>query len=345
MPITYHMVNYRRFEVETELGSDTLESLCREALSSTDGKGVSLWERAEDRLFDLGQASGKQLILNKVADLSSAVFGEMCLIQSRGLQALLERRVSKVKLSDLTTAEIFNLDERFAPQGSQFIRGMGYWLAIGDHFFFIKTQSLSANHVADYMKWLLERSTSMTAKKYLFNLRAEFDRTQLLGDLGDIKKLRVSGISAPQISVDVDAQAEERTIATSRKVTDKTFLFERARQVTEALMGKRHTDSLVESLGPEEYLAVDASIKVKGRRTQTSKAKLREIANDLADLTDAKVQIEGKDGTISDDDAILRTRMPFEVAHDGSNLLEFDNVADQLQEVYSRFVRDGKLEA
>jgi hypothetical protein len=339
------MVNYRRFEVEAEHESETLESLCREALSSTNDKGVSLWERAEDRLLDLGEPGGKQLILNKVADLSSAVFGEMCLIQSRGLQALLERRVSKVKLSDLTTAEIFNLDERFAPNGSQFIRGMGYWLAIGNHLFFIKTQSLLANHMADYIKWLLEQSASIAAKKYLFNLRAEFDRTQLIGDLGDIKKLRVSGISTPHIAVDISAQLEEKTVATSRKVTDKTFLFERAREVTEALMGKSHTDSLVESLGPEEYLAVDASVKVKGRRTETSKAKLREIANDLSDLTDAKVQIEGKDGSISDDDAILRTRMPFEVAHDGSNLLEFDNVADQLQEVYSRFVRDGKLEA
>ncbi|MDZ4273688.1 MAG: hypothetical protein U0975_13570 [Erythrobacter sp.] len=104
-------------------------------------------------------------------------------------------------------------------------------------------------------------------------------------------------------------------------------------------------DSLVESLGPEEYLAVEASVKVRGRRTEESRKKFQAIANDLADESDAKVQIEGKDGRIVDGDAILRTRMPFHVPHEGSNLLEFDNVADQLQEVYARFVKDGKIKA
>jgi hypothetical protein len=46
---------------------------------------------------------------------------------------------------------------------------------------------------------------------------------------------------------------------------------------------------------------------------------------------------------MTDEDAILRTRMPFALAHEGGYLLEFENVADQLQEVYVRFVKDGKI--
>ncbi|WP_413851684.1 hypothetical protein [Albidovulum sp.] len=72
---------------------------------------------------------------------------------------------------------------------------------------------------------------------------------------------------------------------------------------------------------------------------------MRSIAGDLDEMTDAKVQVEGKDGKVTDGDAILRTRMPFDLPHEGSNLLEFDNVADQLQEVYNRFVKDGKIKA
>ena len=121
--------------------------------------------------------------------------------------------------------------------------------------------------------------------------------------------------------------------------------FGRAVPIVEALLGKASTDSLVKSLGESEYLAVEASVKVKGRRTAATRAQLRNIANDLDDMTDAKVQIEGKDGKISDGDAILRTRMPFHLPHEGSNLLEFDNVSDQLQEVYVRFVSDGKITA
>jgi len=48
---------------------------------------------------------------------------------------------------------------------------------------------------------------------------------------------------------------------------------------------------------------------------------------------------------ITEGDAILRTKMPFHQPHEGSSLLEFDNVADQLQEVYSRFLKDGKIKA
>lgn len=90
---------------------------------------------------------------------------------------------------------------------------------------------------------------------------------------------------------------------------------------------------------------MDAAVKVRGRRTEQSRDQMAKLANELADITDGKVHVEGKDGNYSDDDAILRTRMPFHLPHEGSNFLEFENVADQLQEVYSRFVQDGKIDA
>jgi hypothetical protein len=130
---------------------------------------------------------------------------------------------------------------------------------------------------------------------------------------------------------------------TARKIVDRSAIFEQAVPIVEALLGARKTRSLVESLGPNEYLAVDASIRVRGRRTVESKERMQQLANELADLTDGKVLVEGKDGKISDEDAILRTRMPFNLPHEGSNFLEFNNVADQLQEVYTRFVKDGKI--
>lgn len=36
--------------------------------------------------------------------------------------------------------------------------------------------------------------------------------------------------------------------------------------------------------------------------------------------------------------------MPFVLPHEGGTLLDFDNVADQLQKVYSRFVEDQKID-
>jgi len=348
MSTVYHMAHYRRFDFgKADLKGASLESLCRSALAVTDASGATLWERAQDRLFDLADASARQILLNKVADLSSAVFGEMCLVQSGDLQALLDLKASKVQLSKITTAEIFNLDERTAPAGSQFIRGMAYWLAIGNHIFLVKTQSMTVDQVHAYLDWLLKKRTSTIAEDIAFSLRAELDRSQVAGDIGEIRGLRVSGKAAPQMAVTAPApdEHEGRLKRTSRTVAAKFVEFGRAVPIVEALLGKASTDSLVKSLGENEYLAVDASVKVKGRRTAATRAQLHNIANDLDDMTDAKVQIEGKDGKISDGDAILRTRMPFYLPHEGSNLLEFDNVSDQLQEVYARFVRDGKIKA
>lgn len=347
MPTAYHMVHYRRFDANSAGSQNvTLEGLCRQALDQADNSGVSLWGRAQDRLFDLADSSGRQVILNRIADLSSAVFGEMCLFQSQDFQALLELQASKVQLSNITTAEIFNLAERSAPSGSKFIRGLGYWITIGNHLFFVKTQSMTAQFIHTYIEWLLKTRTSTIPQGAIFKLQAEFDKTQVTGDIGDITSLRVSGKSAPQMTIMPPSDdGEKKIVKTSRTLIDKSYISEKAVSIAEAVFGKTRTDALIESLGPDEYLSADASVKVRGRRTAQSREKLRELANDLAELTDEKVQVEGKDGKLSDDDAILRTRMPFNQPHAGSSILEFDHVADQLQEVYSRFVHDGKIEA
>ena len=346
MATAYHMVHYRRFEADgVDLGGHTLEGLCRAGLGQTDTGNISLWERAEDRLLDLNDGHGGQIILNKVADLSDAVFGEMCFVESRGLQALLQLQASKVQLSNITLAEIYRLDEREAPRGSQFIRGLAYWMAIGNHLLFVKTQAMNAERIHNYLDWLVKVRAPLLDPAASFKLQAEFDVTAHAGDVGDIRKLRLSGKSAPRMVIEPEANGDTKEIKTRRKIVDLSYVFEQAEPFAEVMLGKAKAESLVEALGPDEYLAVDASLAVRGRRTERSRQKMKELANDLADSSDAKVQIEGKDGSVSDGDAILRTRMPFSLAHDGSNLLEFDNVADQLQEVYSRFVRDGKIPA
>jgi len=271
----------------------------------------------------------------------------LCLVQSRDLQALLELKPTKVQLSNLTMAEIFNLNERTAPSGSQFVRGLAYWLAIGDHLFFIKTHSMTSEYIRAYLDWLVKISTSTIDQSVPFRFQAEFDPSQVAGDIGDIRNLKVSGKASPQFVVATprDEPDKPRVKMTSRTVGEKFLQFEQAIPMIRALFGQARANSLIDCLGKDEYLAVNAEVKVQGKRTEASRVKLREIASELADLTDAKVQIDGKDGKVSDGDAILRTRMPFELPSEGSTLLEFDNVADQLQEVYARFVKDGKIGA
>ncbi len=344
MPTAYHMVHYRRFETSTDLKGQNLETLCRSALNTKSG-GELLWERPEDRLFDTGDGEGRKIFLNKVADLSSAVFGELCLVQSKDLQALLNMKPAKVQLSNLTTAVVYDLNERKAPSGSEFIRGLAYWMAIGNHLFFVKLHSMTAERIHTYLDWLIKTRAAVLSNTVLFDLNAELDKAKAK-DIGDIRSFRLSGKAAPQMTVTPkEGAGQRRTVKTSRLIADRIAQMQQAVPIVEAIFGKSKTDSLVESLGPNEYLAVEASVKVRGSRTEESKVQFQSIANDLADMSDAKVEIEGKDGKMIDGDAILRTRMPFDLPYEGSNLLEFDNVADQLQEVYSRFVKDRKIKA
>jgi hypothetical protein len=342
MSTAYHMVNYRLFKPAAS-GSATLEAMCRSVLGKPDATGQTLWNRARDRIYV--SDDGPRIMLNRVADLSTAVFGEMCLVQEGGLQALLEFTAANVQLSNITTAQIFNLQERSAPVGSQFVRGMIYWFSIANHLFFVRTQGMTAEHLRAYLNWLLVAGGALPTTSPL-TLQAEFDRAQVGDDVGEIKSVRVSGrASTLSVAHFGGGQATPRQVGTMRRVADRVVEFAQAVPIVEALIGKPKAQSLVESLAPDEYLTVDASVKVRGRRSVESRARMKELANELADLTDGKVLVEGKDGKVTDDDAILRTRMPFELPHEGSNLLDFDNVADQLQEVYIRFVKDGKIAA
>lgn len=349
MTTAYHMVHYKRF-VQPGGKSPTLETLCRNALDSQNN-GTALWQRVHDRVFDLPETENRKILLNKVADLQTAVFGELCFIQGDGFQALIELTENQVKTSKITTAQIFKLSEASAPTNSQFIRGMGYWLSIKDHLFFVKTQSLTAEHLRQYFEWLLKTRSGALPQSATVTLQGEFDPSQGGGDIGEIRSLRVSGSAFPlSVQRAADAPDSSRTYSKSvrdraKRILDKSAEFAQAIPVVEALLGKSKTKSLVDSLGANEYLSVEASVNIKGRRTIESQENLRQLASELGDLTDGKVQVEGKDGKLSDEDAILRTRMPFDLPHEGSNFLEFDNVSDQLQKVYTRFVEDGKITA
>jgi len=272
----------------------------------------------------------------------------LCLVDSKGFQAVLEQVKSKVALSDLTTAEIFALAEKEAPAGTQFLRGIAYWLVLKNHLFFVKTQSMSPRLLQKYFEWLLKGKSNSWPADLEIVLQAEFDKSKIGGDLGDIRNLRVRGGATPEYAVAPiipDAKTHETVVSKIKKVGDRFVQFRQAIPIVEALFGEAKTKSLIESMGPEEYFAVEASVKIKGKRTQASKDALKKLTNELADITDGSVQVEGKNGKLSDGDAILRMTMPFLIQEGGASLLEFDNVADQLQEVYKRFVADGVIGA
>lgn len=341
----YHMVHYREFVVSGATANQaSLEQLLRLGLSANGAAGLSKWESIGDRLMPMLDGSGTELVLNRVADLKSAVFGEMCLVHQDAMQALLDLKAQKAQLSAITLAEIYDLTEKSAPKGQVYVKGISYFLSIGNHLFFIRGQSITATHIENYIFWLLSGlgSGHMGGQA---DFHSKFDRSAYAGDIGDIQALRISGPSFPQMSIAPTGKKQERERGTTRKIAEKFVQFGQAFEIAKTLLGPTKAEELAASLGPKERLVVDASLKVRGSRTLESRQKLSEIAKGLDSMTDGIVGVEGRDGRVSDGDVILRTKMPFQTISPKSSLLDFYSASDQLQAVYQRFVEDKKISA
>lgn len=343
--VAYHMVHYREFSHDKDGVSKSMEDLVRTKLSSIGPSGTPRWEAIQDRLHELKSMQGLEIVINRVADLSSAVFGEMCLIHRDGLQALLNLTAEKKKLSQLTMAEIYSLTESGAPDGTRYVRGLSYFLIMGSHFFFIRTQSLNPNHIKEYFEWLLTNSSEDLGPDGTISMESKFDRSVVGENIGEVKALRVTGPSFPQMSITPADEEERKQRAVTRKVADGFVQFGEAFEIIKNLLGPAKAESLAKSLGPKKRLVVDATVKVRGTRTEASRDRMRNLASELDSMTEGKITVEGKDGRITDRDVVLRTKMPFAIEKDGSHLFDFDNVADQLQTVYKRFVEDGLIKS
>ena len=286
--------------------------------------------------------------MNRVADLASGMFGEVCASNERDLQALLRSTAKTQKLTARAETSYYDLEEATAPSGTQFIRGLAYWLAIGNHLFFITLQACTARQLIDYLTWLI--GTSMppgAASVESSHFEIELDKSVIGAEnIGSIRKLKIGGNSPLGVAVPQEVQPSTTRRRTYTRKTQSTHAsHDKALEIVRAALGPTSAKRLVDGLGPEEYITAEAEIKIRGTKTEATMQNVRAVANEIADLTDAHVEIEGSSGKIKDGDAILRTKMPFDAPNEGGTLLDFNNVADQIQEVYKRFVNDKKIDA
>ena len=92
-------------------------------------------------------------------------------------------------------AEIYSLMESGAPTGTKYVRGLAYFLAIGPHLFFIRTQSLTPEHIRAYIEWLLKTQPGGLGSGDSISLESKFDKSVVGGNIGEIKALKVGGPS------------------------------------------------------------------------------------------------------------------------------------------------------
>ena len=239
------------------------------------------------------------------------------------------------------------IEETRAINGREYVGGICYWLAIGDHFYQIQHVSLQAKQMEEYFEWLLRERTDVVSGNGFVKLMCEFDRQQVGGDLENISSIEIGGIATETVFDPTDvnprtSRSEGEEVTTS--VGSETAFFERAQKVLESLLGPTGAKDIIDSVPDEAALEVKVNIGYKSRRRRRNNEFMGDIASGLRNLPDGEIKVRGKGGEMRGSDIRLSEDMNVRRLSDQSSLLDLKHALEQMQEVHRRFLHDGKVQ-
>lgn len=170
----------------------TLSDRITAALNTNGVDGRLVRESVVHRVTDAPGQPGYQRALNNFEIGGEYVFGTTCLFAPGQMQALLKLGGddAQPELADVLAA--YEIAEQAAPAGHEYLHGISYWLATGDHFYQKKSISLQVGAMEQYLTWLLKDKAAVIGHTNMVQLQAVFDQAQL-GD-EDPSFIQVGGI-------------------------------------------------------------------------------------------------------------------------------------------------------
>ena len=342
-------VHYRKFDPVTEAWTfGTLESLLVKALRSPTGNGANYLSDWRSRKFSV--LSDLQLIrfAHSISISEDAIFGTLCLFLPDDWAIVLKQvenneREDHARLDKVMAA--IEVAERPPLAGEDYLRGIAYWLVVGDHLFVVQHTSIQTKAFEEYFYQLLV-DAKMIAEVDKFALRSEFDKSSVGGDLGEITSVKIGGvvsrdIAPPQTMAD---EAKFEDVEEQKTIGRRVTRFEKAWDVLKAVFGDPNAETILASMPSDAELEVDVRFGYKTKSRKLSREALGDIARAARNLPDGEVVAYGKNGTQMGNDLRLSMPMPFKLVRDNGALLDLDDARLQLLRVYQRFVEDGKIE-
>lgn len=238
--------------------------------------------------------------------------------------------------------------EAKAPDGHEYLHGMCYWLAIGDHFYQIQHIALQAKAMEEYLTWLLRDKSAVISTSHHVELQAEFDRQQIGDDLGDVRSVEIGGLVPETIHPPADPlqfkKGRTETYETHESVGDRISAgWNKAEKIIEELLGEVEAGKLISSVPSDAALEVSVNIGYRATRRKFNKEFMGNLASGLRNLPEGELRVRGKDGEIKGDDARLSHDMNVKRLSNSSSLLDMEDALKQMLEVHSRFLYDGKI--
>ncbi len=299
-----------------------------------------------ERISPPVESNNYQRVINNLHFDDEYVFGNLCLFSPGELQALLELE-GKQKHGSLEEAlDAWKIAERKAPSGYEYLHGISYWLAIGDHFYQIQHVAIQVKAMEEYFSWLLREKAGAIDTDQCVELQAKFDRSQVGGDLGDISTVEIGGL-VPETVAEPGAMDSQIKVIESEmhgKLAEGIAQgWSKSRDIIEQLFGEVEATRILESVPDEAALEVKVNIGYRARKRKLKKAFMDELASGLRNIPDGEIRIRGRDGEVKGNDARLQTDMQIKKVSKNSSLLDLEHTLEQMLEVHRRFLHDGKI--
>ena len=334
-------VHYRRLVREHAAISDgvTLSRAIGEALDRRHPNGGSYRENWTCRLTPSPDDLDQRRLFNYVHTDAESAFGNLCAFTPGDLQALIDARALPGASASLA--------ESIAPGDNEYVKGIAYWLAVGDHCYVVQTSAVRAKALEEYLTWFLRDATQTIGSAGSIMLQGAFEAASVGGDLDDIQSVEIGGL-APQTVRDSDLDARlspetEREVEERRSLGARRAPFERARRILDILLGTASAERILETVPDEASLDVMVSIGYRATRRQVDRATMSELATSLRNIEDGEIKVRAKSGKLHGNLVWLQEPMSFRCLRPNGNLLDLEHARAQLLEVHRRFLHDGKI--
>lgn len=332
-------IHYRKLNREdNQFPALTFSKALARALEFTHPEGKRISENWRLRMAPVPNNPDHFRFLNDSHDDGEGVFGNICLFSPGQLQALIEEHPD---------ASVLDIAEKRAPDGTDYLHAICYWLAIRDHFFIVQHISLQSKAMEEYFTWLLRDQASIIDGNHNVRLQAVFDRNLVGGDLGDIRTVEVGGLIPDTVHPEpVTGDAGGRVIEYEARETlgEKAIrTFAKGKEILETAIGSMETQRLIENMPEEAALEVNVGFGYRAKKRKFSREFMASLETSLRNMPDGEVRVISVTGKIVGDDARLQTVMPIKLVRKDSSLLDNEDASKQLKEVYRRFIEDGRI--
>jgi hypothetical protein len=322
------------------------------ALNSTVADGSQIRSRVGNRVAASPNQPGYQRTFNNYQVGDGYVFGTTCLFAPGEMQALLRLSGNEEQADLAAVLEAFEISEQRAPDGHEYLHGITYWTAIGDHFYQIQHVALQSGAMEQYLTWLLRDQAKVIAPQQFVTLQSVFDREQL-GD-EDVNFIQIGGIVPETLRAEPAGQPQETPapddMARVVEVEERERLgggllgFDKGKKILEELYGDVRAQQMLDAVPAEASLEVSVNIGFRSKRRKLQKQFMNDLAAGLRNLPDGEVTVRTRNGTSKGADARLFLDLSIQRVSDTSGLLVLDDARDQMLEVHRRFLHDGKIE-